>query len=199
MKTQGAASKATLIDGTSGTARTYDAKTTPHMFVIDPSGKLVYNGAIDGQALDQRLRRADREQLRARRADRGDVGQARHGRDAASDARQPGRGCFGAQRDLGARRSTFPVTSCLCELGIECAQAWSDSGNSVGPGCHEDSHTSFSALLAGAAIVVALMTSMARLISLNSLLTNPSIEGGLSGECPVSWTCTNVGVTTPVP
>jgi sensor domain CHASE-containing protein len=25
----------------------YGAKTTPHMFVIDPNGKLVYAGAID--------------------------------------------------------------------------------------------------------------------------------------------------------
>ena len=28
-------------------ARAYGAKTTPHMFLIDPSGKLVYAGAID--------------------------------------------------------------------------------------------------------------------------------------------------------
>ena len=47
MRAQGAASKATLIDGTSATARAYSAKTTPHMFVVDPTGKLVYNGAID--------------------------------------------------------------------------------------------------------------------------------------------------------
>ena len=25
----------------------YEAKTTPHMFVISPQGQLVYNGAID--------------------------------------------------------------------------------------------------------------------------------------------------------
>jgi len=31
--------------GTVGSA--YGAKTTPHMFIIDPSGKVVYNGAID--------------------------------------------------------------------------------------------------------------------------------------------------------
>ena len=31
--------------GTVGTA--YGAKTTPHMYIIDPSGKVVYNGAID--------------------------------------------------------------------------------------------------------------------------------------------------------
>ncbi len=28
----------------------YDAKTTPNMFVIDPSGKLIYAGAIDDHA-----------------------------------------------------------------------------------------------------------------------------------------------------
>ena len=27
----------------------YDAKTTPHIFVIDPKGMLVYNGAIDNR------------------------------------------------------------------------------------------------------------------------------------------------------
>ena len=47
MSAQGAAPKATLIDGTSATARAYAAKNTPHMFVIDPSGKVIYDGAID--------------------------------------------------------------------------------------------------------------------------------------------------------
>ena len=47
MSAQQAAPKATLIDGTSATARAYAAKNTPHMFVIDPSGKIIYDGAID--------------------------------------------------------------------------------------------------------------------------------------------------------
>jgi peroxiredoxin len=47
MKEKGAAQKAILIDATSATGRAYDAKTTPHMFVIDPAGKIVYAGAID--------------------------------------------------------------------------------------------------------------------------------------------------------
>ena len=47
MNAQGAAPRATLIDGTSATARAYAAKNTPHMFVIDPSGKVIYDGAID--------------------------------------------------------------------------------------------------------------------------------------------------------
>ncbi|HET7033184.1 MAG TPA: thioredoxin family protein [Casimicrobiaceae bacterium] len=47
MSAQQAAPKATLIDGTSATARAYAAKNTPHMFVVDPSGKIIYDGAID--------------------------------------------------------------------------------------------------------------------------------------------------------
>ena len=47
MRAQGAAPRATLIDGTSATARAYAAKNTPHMFVVDPMGKIIYDGAID--------------------------------------------------------------------------------------------------------------------------------------------------------
>ena len=47
MRAEGAAPKAMLIDGTSATARVYAAKNTPHMFVIDPAGKIIYDGAID--------------------------------------------------------------------------------------------------------------------------------------------------------
>jgi hypothetical protein len=54
MKERGAAPNAILIDSTSATGRAYAAKTTPHMFVIDPSGKVVYEGAID----DKRSARA---------------------------------------------------------------------------------------------------------------------------------------------
>jgi peroxiredoxin len=47
MKEKNAAPKAVLIDAASDAGRAYDAKTTPHMFVIDPAGKVVYAGAID--------------------------------------------------------------------------------------------------------------------------------------------------------
>ncbi len=47
MKAHDAAQKAVLIDETSAAGRAYAAKTTPQMFVIDPSGKIVYAGAID--------------------------------------------------------------------------------------------------------------------------------------------------------
>jgi peroxiredoxin len=47
MTQQGGAPKAILIDGTSDAGRAYAAKTTPHMFVISPEGKVLYAGAID--------------------------------------------------------------------------------------------------------------------------------------------------------
>lgn len=42
-----AAASAYLLDADGTVGRLYGAKTTPHMFVIDPEGKLVYAGAID--------------------------------------------------------------------------------------------------------------------------------------------------------
>ncbi len=42
-----AAPTAVLLDPSGTIGHEYEAKTTPHMFVIDPSGKLIYAGAID--------------------------------------------------------------------------------------------------------------------------------------------------------
>ena len=44
---RGASPSAVLLDPDGKVGRAYGAKTTPHMFVVDPSGKLVYAGAID--------------------------------------------------------------------------------------------------------------------------------------------------------
>jgi hypothetical protein len=49
MKKMNAAPTATILDPKGTIGRLYSAKTTPHMFVIDPTGKLVYQGAIDDQ------------------------------------------------------------------------------------------------------------------------------------------------------
>ncbi len=38
---------AVLLDSDGTVGHMYDAKTTPHMFVINPDGLLLYNGAID--------------------------------------------------------------------------------------------------------------------------------------------------------
>ncbi|MGO9437991.1 MAG: redoxin domain-containing protein [Terracidiphilus sp.] len=42
-----AAPTAVLMDPDGKVGRLYNAKTTPDMFVIDPTGKLIYSGAID--------------------------------------------------------------------------------------------------------------------------------------------------------
>lgn len=44
---KGAAPTAILLDTTGKMGKDYGAKTTPHMFVINPEGKVIYNGAID--------------------------------------------------------------------------------------------------------------------------------------------------------
>ena len=36
-----------LYDETGKVGKAYDAKTTPHMFIVDKEGKIAYNGAID--------------------------------------------------------------------------------------------------------------------------------------------------------
>lgn len=46
-KEKGAAPHAVLIDESGTVGRMYDARTTPHMFVINPKGTLMYMGAID--------------------------------------------------------------------------------------------------------------------------------------------------------
>jgi peroxiredoxin len=47
MKEKGGASTAVLLDHDGKVGRAYGAKTTPHMFVIDARGRLVYAGGID--------------------------------------------------------------------------------------------------------------------------------------------------------
>ena len=41
---------AVLFDPEGKVGRLYGAKTTPHMFVINPKGKLIYQGAIDDKS-----------------------------------------------------------------------------------------------------------------------------------------------------
>ena len=47
VKQVNAAPTAVLLDPTGTVGHLYDAKTTPHMFIINPQGTLIYNGAID--------------------------------------------------------------------------------------------------------------------------------------------------------
>jgi len=47
LKRFNAAPAAYLVDEPGSMGKAYGAKTTPHMYIIDPQGKVVYNGAID--------------------------------------------------------------------------------------------------------------------------------------------------------
>lgn len=47
LKQVNAAPTAVLLDPTGVLGHLYNAKTTPHMFIINPRGILIYNGAID--------------------------------------------------------------------------------------------------------------------------------------------------------
>ena len=38
-----------LLDPEGNLGRLYGARTTPHMYIVDPAGTLVYMGAIDDQ------------------------------------------------------------------------------------------------------------------------------------------------------
>lgn len=46
---QGGSPTAILLDSDGTMGHAYDARVTPHMFIIDPEGVLRYNGAIDDQ------------------------------------------------------------------------------------------------------------------------------------------------------
>lgn len=49
-RSRGAAPSAVLLDPSGDVGRKYDAKTTPHLFIVAPDGKLIYMGGIDSVA-----------------------------------------------------------------------------------------------------------------------------------------------------
>lgn len=49
-KSQSAAPTATLVDADGTIGHAYGARTTPHIFIVDPQGTLVYAGGIDSIA-----------------------------------------------------------------------------------------------------------------------------------------------------
>jgi AhpC/TSA family len=49
LKGKGASPTATLMDTDGKVGRAYGARATPHMYLIDPQGKLLYAGAIDSK------------------------------------------------------------------------------------------------------------------------------------------------------
>ena len=54
-RSKGGAATALLDDLEAKTAMAYQAKTTPHMFVIDPKGVLIYKGAFDDRPETDRV------------------------------------------------------------------------------------------------------------------------------------------------
>ncbi|WP_048439508.1 thioredoxin family protein [Caenimonas sp. SL110] len=50
MKERKSVTSATLMDVDGVAGRAYGARTTPHMYIVDPQGKLVYAGGIDSIA-----------------------------------------------------------------------------------------------------------------------------------------------------
>jgi hypothetical protein len=49
IQSKGGAPSATLMDDSGRIGRAYGARTTPHMYLIDPQGRLLYAGAIDSK------------------------------------------------------------------------------------------------------------------------------------------------------
>jgi peroxiredoxin len=49
LKTMHASPTAALLDPAGAIGHLYQARTTPHIFVVGPTGKIVYQGAIDNQ------------------------------------------------------------------------------------------------------------------------------------------------------
>ena len=84
MGDKGAAPKATLIDKDSKVGKLYDARTTPHMYIIDPQGKLIYAGAID----DKRWASTE-DTKKARNHVRGALGEAMAGKPVSVTATSP--------------------------------------------------------------------------------------------------------------
>jgi len=47
LASKGGAPTTVLFDKSGATGKAYGAKTTPHMYIVDPAGKLIYAGGID--------------------------------------------------------------------------------------------------------------------------------------------------------
>ncbi|MCX7891452.1 MAG: thioredoxin family protein [Burkholderiales bacterium] len=81
---KGGAPTAVLIDKDGKVGRLYGARTTPHMYVIDPQGRLIYAGAID----DRRFASAE-ETKAAKNHVRAALGEAMAGKPVSVAATTP--------------------------------------------------------------------------------------------------------------
>ena len=93
------ASSYLLMDETGKAGMAYEAKTTPHMYVIDPNGKLVYAGGIDDKRSANPADVKTRRTLSAPRSTK---------RWPASRSRWPLQPCMAAASSIRNR----PLASC---------------------------------------------------------------------------------------
>ncbi len=75
LKQASAAPTAVLLDPAGTLGHLFDAKTTPRIFIINPKGELIYNGAIDDRADHGPCGCERREELRIACPPRGHIGQ----------------------------------------------------------------------------------------------------------------------------
>lgn len=68
-KDQGSKATAILVDGDGKMGKAFDAKVTPHMFIIDKDGKLAYSGAIDSNPSSEKADVATADKLFANALD----------------------------------------------------------------------------------------------------------------------------------
>jgi len=81
---KGAHPTVVILDEEGEVGRAYEAKTTPHMFVIDPEGTLIYKGAIDDQpSFDQATVAAAKNYVRQ------GTGEAMSGKPVSEPVTQP--------------------------------------------------------------------------------------------------------------
>jgi len=84
MRRMGGAPTATLLDPTGTVGRAYGARTTPHLFIVDPKGELIYAGGIDDR------RSTDPDDVKtARNYVRAAMGEALAGRPVAEASTRP--------------------------------------------------------------------------------------------------------------
>ena len=84
MKQTNGSPAATLLDRDSKVGKLYSARTTPQMFIVDPQGQLIYNGAID----DKRSTRVE-DVKTAKNYVRAALGEALAGKPVATSSTPP--------------------------------------------------------------------------------------------------------------
>jgi len=67
LKQMNASPTAALLDPQGEVGRLYSAKTTPHMFIINPAGVLIYDGAIDDKATTEQATSQEQKTTSLRR------------------------------------------------------------------------------------------------------------------------------------